>query len=232
MWLLWPVLRKRAVSWPLWLCQSGMARLTLTSQDTSGWDTWILQGDAPLQTRAPTKAAQPICCGDVWRARRRRKLSLSLCLACSPIFSFCNGNQRIVRRRHWQLSAYCLKCGISKALYRVAVMSPELEMNAVEQRLFSILFPLSPLCHSTLLNHPSARQSCHTRCTPLQAVRSQAPTLPSLFDVFSRISVPWVPESTVTEPSTPPSLSPPWLIHKSKTVTSSDINFLCNMTPQ
>lgn len=91
----------------------------------------------------------------------------------SPIFAFCNGNQRFALRRHWQLSAYCLKNGISKDLYRAAVMSPKLEMSAVEQRLFLLLS--SPLCHSNLLNHPSTQQTCHSHCTPLQAANSHGP---------------------------------------------------------
>ncbi len=105
----------------------------------------------------------------------------------SPIFAFCNGNQRFVLKRHWQLSVYCLKCGISKDLYRAAVMSPKLEMSAVEQRLFSISFSLPPSVIVTFLitlqpSRPAIPTAHLSRLPTLMA-----PTLPySLFDVFSR----------------------------------------------
>lgn len=105
----------------------------------------------------------------------------------SPLFAFCNGNQRFALRRHWQLSANSWKSEISKDLYRAAVMSPKLEMSAVVQCLFSVSFLFRSLCQGTLLNHPSTQQTCHCRCTPLQAASSwPPPRLYSLFDVFSR----------------------------------------------
>lgn len=105
----------------------------------------------------------------------------------SPIFGFCNGNQRFTLKRHWQLSAYCLKSGISKDLYRAAVMSPKLEMSAVEQRLFSIsfYFPLSVIATFLITLQPCRPAFPTAHLSKLPALT--APTFPySPFDVFSR----------------------------------------------
>lgn len=96
---------------------------------------------------------------------------------CLPPLSlaFCNGNQRFVLNRHRQRSADCLKSEISKDLYRAAVMSPKLEMRAVEQLLFTISFILSLFCQGTLLNHPSTPRSWHPHGAPLPTAGSDAP---------------------------------------------------------
>lgn len=104
----------------------------------------------------------------------------------SPIFAFCNGNQRFVLKRHCQLSAYCLKSGLSKD-YRAAVMSPKLEMSAVEQRLFSISFSLSlsVIAPFLITLQPSRPAIPTAHLSRLPALK--APTFSSsLFDVFSR----------------------------------------------
>lgn len=106
----------------------------------------------------------------------------------SPIFAFCNGNQRFVLKRHWQLSAHCLKSGISKDLYRAAVMSPKLEMSAVEQRLFSISFPFPlSVIETFLITLQPCRPAIPTAHLSPGCQLSWPPPFPStLFDVFSR----------------------------------------------
>lgn len=141
-----------------------------------------------LWTRTPLKAAQPICHDDVWRPNRRRTL-VCHCLCLPPLpLAFCNGNQRFVLNRHWQRWADCLRSEISKDLYRAAVMSPKLEMRAVEQLLFTISVILSLFCQGTLLNHPSTPRSWHPHGAPLPTASSDAlpppPTPAFLFPCF------------------------------------------------
>lgn len=138
------------------------------------------------------------------------------------------GIHRFVLQRHWQLLVNCLKRGISKALFRAAVMNPKLEMSVVEQRLFSISFSLSLSVRAAFLI--TLQLSCHPHYTPIQTANSHGPLSLFILWCIPLECIPWVQGRLVTEPPTPPSLSALWWIHRSKTATSSDINFLSNMT--
>lgn len=142
---------------------------------------------ATPRTRVPIKAAQPICYNDT-----RQSSSIVFVPHSVTIWAFCNGNQRSALKTHWQLSAHCLRSRISKDSYGAAVMSPKLEMSAVEQRLFSISvsFPRTARAVFLITLQPSRPAIPSAHLTGLPAL--QAPTFfffffpYSLFDVFSR----------------------------------------------
>lgn len=155
-------------------------------------------------------------------------LPLSLCLTCSTIFSFCMVS-KICSVETLATFGELFEKWDFKGLVQSRCNESKVGDECCRTTPFLYLLLSFPLCQDTLLNQPSTPLSCHPHNTPIQTANSHGS--PSLFILWCILleCIPWVQGRLVTEPSTP-SLSPLWWIHRSKAATSSDINFLSNMT--
>lgn len=141
---------------------------------------------ARLRTRAPIKAARPICYKDLAGQETNVSSPVVFVSHCSTISAFCNGNQRFILKRHWQLSAYCLNIGIEKDLYSCNESKFGDERCRTTYFLHLLRFP--PL--SVMAPFLITLQPCRPAIPPAHLSRLPAITAPtspySLFDVYSR----------------------------------------------
>lgn len=146
----------------------------------------------------------------MWRGNRRRMLSHCLCVSHTLLSSPFVWYSKICSEETVATFSELFEKWNFKGLVQSHCNESKVGDECCRTTSFLYLLLSFPLCQGTLLNHPSTRLSCHSRCTPLQTAKSHGS--PSLFILWCILQecITWVQGSHVTEPSALPSLSPLW----------------------